>query len=101
MVVGDEVWTVLGPFRAHAHADVVELALADFERGIDFCGVEISVDGCQFGFGLRLEARCGDVWDREGASADVDAEEFVKIRDRFDRCQVKAFPDFQVADIPP
>ncbi len=99
LVIGDEVRAVFGPFGPHAH--VVELALEDLERRVDFGREEIAMDRDQFGLRARLEAGRGDVGHREGAGADVDVEELVEVRDRFDRFQVEAVPDVQVADVPP
>ena len=99
LVVGDEVRPVFRALRPHA--DVVELPLAGFERRVDFRGIEIAVNERQFGFGVRMESRMRDVRHRKPPGADVDAEELVKVRDRFDRFQVKAFPLFQVANVPP
>lgn len=99
LVVGEEVGPVFASLCAHA--DVVVLALADFERRVDFGGVEVPVDGSQFGFRVRLQPRLRNVRHRERAGADVDAEELVEIGNRFDRFQIEAVPHFEVPDIPP
>lgn len=99
LIVCDKVGAVLGSFCSHGN--MVLVALTDFERIVDLGGIEISVYGCEVRFRLGLKSGLRDDWDRECGCADVEAEEFVKIGDGFDRFQIEAFPGLQIANIPP
>lgn len=84
-----------------AHGDVGELALGDFEGGVDFDGVEVAVDFEEGGFGLRLQARLGDLGERQSGCADGDVEEAGEALDVADGGQVEVVPGAEVANVPP
>ena len=71
LVVGNKVWTILG--SPGTHGDMVELAHADFQSGVDFSGVEISVNTDKGCFSLRLETGLRNKWDGQCACTDVHA----------------------------
>lgn len=101
LVVGEEVRAVAVAGFLGAHRDVVELALGDFEGGVDFGGVEVAVDFQQRGFGLRLEAGRGDLREGQAGCADGDVEELREARDGADGGEGEGVPGAEVADVPP
>ena len=101
LVVGEEVRAVAVAGLVGAHRDVVELALGDFEGGVDFDGVEVAVDFEKGGFGLRLEAGRGDLREGQAGCADGDVEELRKTRDGADGGEGEGVPGAEVTDIPP
>lgn len=99
LVVGNKVWAILGSLGTHG--DMAELAHTDFQSGVDFGGVEISVNTDQGCFSLRLETGLGNEWDGKCACSDVHAQEFIKVTDGFDCLKIELVPNLQIADVPP
>lgn len=80
---------------------MTELAHADFQSGVDFGGVEISVNTDKGCFSLRLETGLRNEWDGKCARADVHAQEFIKVTDGFNCLEIEVVPHLQIADVPP
>lgn len=99
LVICHKVRPVLDSFGAHG--DMVLVALADFERIIDLGCIEVFVYAGEVCFCLGLKSGLRNHGGWECGCSDVDAEELVKVRDGFDRFQIKAFPDLDVANVPP
>ncbi len=101
LVVGDEVGAVAVAGLVGAQGDVGELALGDFEGGVDFDGVEVAVNFEKGGFGLRLQAGLWDLGEGQAGCADGDVEEAGEALDIADGGEVEVVPGAEVADVPP
>lgn len=80
---------------------MIELAHADFQSGIDFGGVEISVNTDKGCFSLRLETGLRNEGNGKCACSNVHAQKFIKVTDGFDCLEIEIFPHLQIADVPP
>ena len=105
--VGGEVEGAVFFAALREHGDVVLVALADLEGGVDFGRVQRGDDVLQRAFVGGLQARLVAVGlrERRGGNGNVEqAGAFPAVReagDRQDGVEAEVFPIFQVSDVPP